>query len=67
MNTDTRFSVSLSTRIAVIIADVIVLLVTWYKTGQTYMEARRLKISTPLVALLLRDGLSHFLLLDLLH
>ncbi len=67
MNTDTRFSVSLSTRIAVIIADVIVLLVTWYETGQTYMEARRLKISTPLVALLLRDGLSHFLLLDLLH
>ena len=47
---------SLTTRIAVITADVLVLLVTWSKTAKSYREARRLGISAPLVTLLFRDG-----------
>jgi hypothetical protein len=48
--------VSLSTRIAVIIADLIVLAVTWYKAAWTVREARRLGIEAPVGEILLRDG-----------
>lgn len=48
--------VSLATRIAVIIGDVLVLLVTWSKTAQLYRESRRLRIKAPLATLLFRDG-----------
>lgn len=48
--------VSLVTRISVIIGDVLVLVVTWKKTAQTYHEAHRLDIRAPLATMLLRDG-----------
>ena len=48
--------VSMATRIAVIIGDVLVLLVTWSKTAQLYRESRRLGIKAPLATLLFRDG-----------
>ena len=48
--------VSLGTRLAVIVGDVLVLLVTWAKTAQSYREARRLKVEAPLVTLLFLDG-----------
>ena len=38
------------------IGDVLVLLVTWSKTAESYREARRLRIRAPLATLLLRDG-----------
>lgn len=40
----------------VIIADVLVLAVTWSKTAPLYLEARRLHIKSPLAAMLFRDG-----------
>ena len=49
-------SVSLATRIAVIIGDVLVLGVTWSKTMQLYRESRHLGIKAPLATLLFRDG-----------
>ena len=48
--------VSMTTRVAVIIADVLVLLVTWSKTAQLYRESRRLGIKAPLATLMIRDG-----------
>ena len=48
--------VSLATRIAVIIGDVLILLVTWSKTAQLYYESRRLGIKAPLATLMFRDG-----------
>ena len=48
--------VPLATRIAVIIGDVLVLLVTWSKTAQLYYESRRLGIKAPLATLMFRDG-----------
>lgn len=50
------FSVPLTTRISVIIGDVLVLAVTWMKSAQTYREACRLNIRAPLAAMLFRDG-----------
>ncbi len=49
-------TVSLATRISVIIGDVLVLAVTWTKTAQAYQEARRLNIRAPLATMLFRDG-----------
>ena len=46
----------LATRIAVIIGDMLVLIVTWSKTAQLYRESQRLGIKAPLATLLLRDG-----------
>ena len=48
--------VSLTTRIVVIIGDVLVLLVTWLKTVQSYRESRRLGVKAPLATLMFRDG-----------
>ncbi len=48
--------VSLTTRIAVIVGDVLVLAVTWMKTAHVYREARRLNLKSPLVTMILRDG-----------
>lgn len=39
-----------------IIADVLVLAVTWMKTAQLYLEARRIKVNAPLATMLFRDG-----------
>ena len=55
-------SVSLATRIAVIISDVLVLLVTWSKTAQLYHESRHLGIKAPLAILLFRDGEREFII-----
>ena len=56
MLTTKRKLVSLMTRIAVILGDVLVLVVTWSKTARLYKEARHLKIDAPLATLLFRDG-----------
>ncbi|KAI0086788.1 hypothetical protein BDY19DRAFT_328976 [Irpex rosettiformis] len=48
---------------AVIIADVLILLVTWLKTAKAYYEARQLKIRTPIITLLFRDGTFCFVIL----
>ncbi|KAI0769503.1 hypothetical protein BC629DRAFT_1533368 [Irpex lacteus] len=50
-----HLSLSLLTRMAVIMSDVLVLAVTWTKTAQAYGEAKRLKIKAPLARMLLRD------------
>ncbi|KAI0769533.1 hypothetical protein BC629DRAFT_1442216 [Irpex lacteus] len=47
---------SLGTRVAVVVSNVLVLAVTWFKTAELYKEARQLKIKAPLATLLLRDG-----------
>ncbi len=39
-----------------IIGDILVLVVTWMKTAQSYSEARRLKMKAPLSRMLIRDG-----------
>lgn len=49
-------AVSLAGRISLIIADAIVLGVTWMKTARTTRQARRMKIRVPLNEVLLRDG-----------
>ena len=48
--------VSLATRIAVIMGDILCLFVTWSKTLQLYHESRALGIKAPIAALLFRDG-----------
>ena len=48
--------VALVTRVTVIIGDVLVLLVTWSKSLQSYRESRRLGIKAPLATLLFCDG-----------
>ncbi len=50
--------VSIATQIAVIIADVIVLMISWRSALGTVREAARLNIKTPLSMVLLRDGKS---------
>ena len=59
--------VSLSTRFAVIIGDVLVLLVTWSKTARSYRESRRTGIRAPLATLLFRDGERDFGVCALSH
>lgn len=49
-------TVSLGTRLAVVLADVIVLAVTWINAFGTVREARRAKIKVPLSQVLIRDG-----------
>ena len=49
-------TVSLATRMVVIATDALVLIVTWYKTIQLYVESRRMQLKTPLATLLIRDG-----------
>ncbi|KAI0685329.1 hypothetical protein BC835DRAFT_1290468 [Cytidiella melzeri] len=52
----TNMVISISTRGCVILADVIVLVVTWTKAFGTVREASRLKIKVPLSEILIRDG-----------
>ena len=47
---------SLATRISVIVADLVVLAVTWHKAVGTVREAYRLGIRVPISEVLLRDG-----------
>ncbi|KAI0769555.1 hypothetical protein BC629DRAFT_792037 [Irpex lacteus] len=58
---------SLFSRISVVIGDVLVLVVTWRKTAQSYSTARRLNIKAPLAAMLLRDGTLYFVILLILN
>lgn len=50
------WSVSLSTCIISMIADLIVFLVIWFKCFATYRESIRLRIKTPLTTELIHDG-----------
>ena len=49
-------TVALVTRMSVIVADVVVLAITWYKAARTVLEARSLGIRVPISEILLRDG-----------
>ncbi|KAI0690101.1 hypothetical protein BC835DRAFT_1308044 [Cytidiella melzeri] len=51
---------SLATRVAVILADLIVIFVTWSKTMQAYRIARTHSFKAPLVTMLFRDGTLYF-------
>ncbi|OCH84348.1 hypothetical protein OBBRIDRAFT_695061, partial [Obba rivulosa] len=51
-----NFGVTIATRLCVIAADVLILLVTWRKTYAIKQEADRYDIKTPLATTLLRDG-----------
>ncbi|KAI0086571.1 hypothetical protein BDY19DRAFT_960599 [Irpex rosettiformis] len=51
---------SVTVRSSAIVADVLVLLVTWYKTFHVYREARRSGIKAHLAMLLIRDGTLYF-------
>jgi hypothetical protein len=53
-----HLKVSLATRISVVVADIIVLAVTWYKSLGTVRQAYRLGVRVPLWEILLRDGQS---------
>ncbi len=52
--------VSLGTRLAVITADIIALVVSWRKALRTVREASRLNMRVPLGMVLIRDGKGHF-------
>ncbi|EMD31697.1 hypothetical protein CERSUDRAFT_77971 [Gelatoporia subvermispora B] len=54
------FAVEISTRVPVIIADIVVLVLTWCKTWATVRMAREHNVKTPLMNLLLRDGTLYF-------
>ncbi|KAI0089249.1 hypothetical protein BDY19DRAFT_993466 [Irpex rosettiformis] len=58
---------SLSSRISVIVGDILVLLVTWSKSIKLYREARQSKIEAPLATLLFRDGTFYFIILLVLN
>ena len=51
--------VSLATRISLIMADLLVLVVTWKRAAGTMREAARAKIRVPLSEVLIRDGERH--------
>jgi len=53
--------VEITTRATTILVDVVILVVTWWKTYTTARMAREAKIETPLSQLLLRDGTVYFL------
>lgn len=59
------YAVSLGARIAVIIGDILVLAFTWFKTFRHRMNVIRVGVQTPMSALLLRDGPSLALVLEL--
>ena len=48
--------VGYTTRIAAIVNDTIVLMVTWYKTAKDCKESKEMGIESPVVDLLVRDG-----------
>ena len=51
-----NLAVSLATRVPVIVADALVLVLTWMKTYQQVRDARRLNISLSVTTCLVRDG-----------
>jgi len=62
---NTRFTIA--TRICVLAADSIILVVTWYKLWVMKKEAARAAVKSPVVAILLRDGTIYFLVLLILQ
>ncbi|GBE84072.1 hypothetical protein SCP_0600500 [Sparassis crispa] len=62
-----EWAVYLATRISVIVADVIVLMVTWMKTYEIKRYANSAHVEAPLATLLLRDGTLYFMLLLMLN
>ncbi|EMD31613.1 hypothetical protein CERSUDRAFT_100282 [Gelatoporia subvermispora B] len=58
-----RPRVEIGLRLPVIIADIVVLVLTWWKTWATVRMARELDVKTPLMTLLLRDGTLYFVAL----
>ncbi|KAI0769558.1 hypothetical protein BC629DRAFT_1442237 [Irpex lacteus] len=60
-------AVSLISRISVIIGDILVLVVTWTKTAESYREVRRLKMKAPIAAMLIRDVRSVLLVINVLE
>ena len=50
--------VTLAARISVIVADLIILTVTWHKAAGTARKAHRFGAETPILGILLRDGQS---------
>ncbi|KAI0803011.1 hypothetical protein BC629DRAFT_89367 [Irpex lacteus] len=48
---------------AVILGDILVLAVTWFKTARLYNEARRQRKNFPLATMLFRDGTLYFVIL----
>ncbi|OCH93583.1 hypothetical protein OBBRIDRAFT_790107 [Obba rivulosa] len=58
---NTRFAIG--TRVCVLAADVLILVMTWLKTYAVKRDAHRNKIKAPLATLLLKDGTIYFLML----
>ncbi|KAI0804508.1 hypothetical protein BC629DRAFT_1590775 [Irpex lacteus] len=59
--------VSLVTRVSVIVGDVLLIAVTWFKTARLYKDARKLNVKAPLATLLFRDGTFYFIILLILN
>ncbi|EKM57575.1 uncharacterized protein PHACADRAFT_192722 [Phanerochaete carnosa HHB-10118-sp] len=57
----------LFTRIPLIVADVLILILTWMKTHRQYREAKLLNIKSPLATCLIRDGTIYFFILLVLN
>ncbi|GJE98283.1 hypothetical protein PsYK624_145090 [Phanerochaete sordida] len=55
--------VSFSTRCSLVLADVIVLLVTWAKTFDQWRSSHRLNVHLPVTTCLMRDGTGYFIVL----
>ncbi|KAI0705217.1 hypothetical protein BC835DRAFT_1459262 [Cytidiella melzeri] len=60
---EVELGLSFSTRGSVILADVIVLAVTWAKAIGTFRQASRLNVKVPLSEILIRDGTLFFIVL----
>ncbi|KAI0338174.1 hypothetical protein BDW22DRAFT_1363306 [Trametopsis cervina] len=61
------FRFSLSARLLMILADIIVLLLTWYRTYGTYQIVKEARFKTSFALLLLRDGTGYFIIILLLN
>ncbi|PSR73051.1 hypothetical protein PHLCEN_2v11073 [Hermanssonia centrifuga] len=55
------FATALGTRLALIVADLLVVVLTWVKTWETRRLASEAGIQVPLITLLLRDGTVYFM------
>ncbi len=55
------YTVAVGTRLAVVVADILLIAFTWYKTFQNRMVGLRVGMRTPLSSLLLRDGMLFFI------
>jgi hypothetical protein len=58
---------ALSTRLCLMVADAIVLLLTWRKTFGMRTRASKLSVNTPLLTLIIKDGTIYFIALLLMN